>query len=256
MKHAVIPDVQAKLEDGEDPRARFRYLNLLGQYVAEKQPDRIVCLGDFGDVPSLSSYDKGKRSFEKRRYSRDVEAVKWAMDAFMAPIHHRAKNSSWRPSLDLTMGNHEHRADRAGEIQPELHEWVSSEDFARIYRDHGWNVHPFLRPIALDGVMYAHYFTSGVMGRPVTTAAALLAKKHMSCVAGHQQGKQIAYATRADGSTITGLIIGSCYEHDEDYLGPQGNKHWRGMAMLHGVENGSFDEMMVSLEYIHRRRYK
>ncbi len=30
--------------------------------------------------------------------------------------------------------------------------------------------------------VYAHYFTSGVMGRAVTSAAALLSKKHMSAL--------------------------------------------------------------------------
>jgi len=253
VKHAIIPDIQAKLNEGENPYVRFRFLNRLGQYIAEKRPDKIVCLGDFGDVPSLCSYDKGKRSFEGRRYRRDIDAVKWAMDALMSPIHASARSGDWTPELHLNMGNHEHRADRATELQPELAGVISSDDFANIYRDHGFTVYPFLQVAAIDGVMYSHYFTSGVMGRPVTTAAALLTKKHLSCVAGHQQGKQIAYATRADGSTITGMIVGSCYEHEEDFLGPQGNKHWRGMVMLHGVENGCFDEMFVSLDYLNRR---
>jgi hypothetical protein len=91
------------------------------------------------------------------------------------------------------------------------------------------------------------------MGRPVTTAQALLTKKHMSCVAFHQQGLQIATSYRADGTLLTSVIAGSCYEHDEDFLGPQGNKHWRGFLMLHAVENGSFDLMPVSLAFINGR---
>jgi hypothetical protein len=75
----------------------------------------------------------------------------------------------------------------------------------------------------------------------------------MSSVAGHQQGKQIAYGTKADGTTITSIIAGSCYEHDEDYLGAQGNKHWRGVIMLHDVKDGMFDEMFVNLEYLKRK---
>jgi hypothetical protein len=75
----------------------------------------------------------------------------------------------------------------------------------------------------------------------------------MSCFAGHQQGKQIVYGYRADGSTITSIISGSCYEHDENYLGPQGNKHWRGFWMLHDCKDGGFDEMPVSLSFINRR---
>ena len=75
----------------------------------------------------------------------------------------------------------------------------------------------------------------------------------MSCVAGHQQGLQIATASRADGARLTSIIAGSCYEHDEDYLGPQGNKHFRGFLVLHDVNNGEFDNMTVSLKYLNQK---
>jgi hypothetical protein len=91
------------------------------------------------------------------------------------------------------------------------------------------------------------------MGRPVTSAAALLNKRHMSAVMGHVQGRQIAYANRADGRQITGLFSGCCYLHDEDYLGAQGNNYWRGIWMLHEVEDGQFDEMPVSLKYLKKK---
>jgi hypothetical protein len=135
--------------------------------------------------------------------------------------------------------------------EPLLDGTISIEDLG--YEEHGWQVHEFLRPVCIDGVMYCHYFTSGVMGRPITTANALLTKKHQTCIAGHQQGKQIAYATRADGSTITGIIAGSAYLHDEDYMGVQGNKHWRGIIVLNEVRDGQFDEMFVSLSYLGQR---
>jgi hypothetical protein len=72
----------------------------------------------------------------------------------------------------------------------------------------------------------------------------------MSAVAGHQQGLQIATGNKADGTLITNIIAGSCYLHDEDYMGPQGNKHWRGVLMLHEVQDGAFDLMPVSLNYL------
>lgn len=242
MKHALIPDVQAK------HGVSTAFLGRLGAYLAEKRPDRIICIGDFADMPSLSSYDKGKKSFEGRRYIKDIDAAKRAMDALMTPI---AKARGYSPDLHLTLGNHEHRIERACELQPELAGLMSVDDLT--YTRYGWKQHKFLKPVILDGVAYCHYFISGVMCRPITTAAALLTKRHMSCIAGHQQGKQIAYAYKADGSTITGMIVGSCYEHDEEYLGPQGNKHWRGMVMLHEVRGGSFDEMPVSLNYLARK---
>lgn len=107
----------------------------------------------------------------------------------------------------------------------------------------------FLEPVVIDGVAYCHYFVSGVMGRPVTSAAALLSKKHQSAVMGHVQQRQIAYAQRADGAQLTGLFAGSFYQHDEEYMGHQGNKHWRGCWMLMDVNDGQFDELPVSMEY-------
>jgi hypothetical protein len=93
------------------------------------------------------------------------------------------------------------------------------------------------------------------MGRPVTSARALLTKKHMSCFAGHLQGRQIAYSRRADGQEMTAIIAGSAYLHNEDYLSHQTNQHWRGIYMLHDVQNGSFDEMAVSMKYL-QSQYK
>jgi hypothetical protein len=124
------------------------------------------------------------------------------------------------------------------------------------YQDFGWTVHDFLTVLVLDGIAYSHYFVTGVAGRPASTARQQLLKKHMSCVAGHQQGLQIYTDTRADSAMIHSIIAGSCYEHDEDYMGPQGNKHWRGALMLHDVKDGEFDVMPISLAFFNKRKYK
>jgi hypothetical protein len=199
-------------------------------------------------MPSLSSYDKGKREFEGRRYTKDIDAAKWAMDALMEPL--RAA-PGYNPRLVLTLGNHEERIERATSLQPELDGLISTDDLE--YEAHGWEVLPFLKVTTIGGIAFSHYLVSGVMGRPITTASALLAKRHMSAVVGHQQGFQIATAVRADGRMLTGIIAGSCYEHDEGYMGPQGNTHYRGMVMLNDVRDGEFDVMPVSLNFLKRR---
>ena len=85
---------------------------------------------------------------------------------------------------------------------------------------------------------------------PIEIQQAILNKKHMSAFAGHQQGRNIAYGRRADGKEMTAIICGSCYEHNEDYLGEQGNHHFRGLYLLHNIDDGSFDECAVPLHYI------
>jgi hypothetical protein len=246
IKHFVIPDVQAK------PGSNFDYLIAAGNYIVEKKPDVIVCIGDFADLPSLSSYDRGLKSFEGRSYADDKWAAREAMDALLTPLFKETerlkknKEKTYKPRMVLTLGNHENRINRVINEDRKLEGLISTDDLP--YQD--WEVKPFLEVETINGVAYSHYFVSGVMGRPITTAQALLTKKHMSCFAGHQQGRQIAYARRADGREMTAIISGSFYEHDEDYMGPQGNQHWRGCWMLHEVNDGAFDEMAVSLRYL------
>jgi putative YjhG/YagF family dehydratase len=68
-------------------------------------------------MPSLSAYDKGKRSFEGRRYWKDVEAAKGAREIFANEL---AKCRGYKPELISTEGNHENRIDRATDDQPAL----------------------------------------------------------------------------------------------------------------------------------------
>jgi len=246
IRHLIIPDVQAKY--GED----FTFLKKIGTYIVEKKPNVIIQLGDFSDMESLSSYDQGKKSFEGKRYTKDIEASQEAMECLLQPIREfnikakKNKDKLYKPRLILTLGNHEQRINRAVENDPKLEGLIKIEDLP--YQD--WEVIPFLVPIIVDGVCYSHYFPTGVMGRAATTASAMVSKLHMSCIAGHQQGKQVAYGKRPDGSTITCIITGSCYEHNEFYMDHQTNKHWRGIVVLNEVDNGCFDELFVSLKYL------
>jgi hypothetical protein len=249
MRHFVLPDCQVR--PGDD----FTYLTAIGNYLVKKQPEVVVCLGDFADMPSLSSYDVGKKSFEGRRYKADIEATHAAMDALLKPLRDfndkakKNKEKRYKPRMVMLLGNHCDRINRAVNNDPKLDGVLSTNDLK--YKEAGWEVHPFLEVVVIDGVAYSHYFTTGQMGRPAASAAAQLAKKHQSCIAGHQQGLQIATAYRADGVRLTSIIAGSCYEHDEDYLGPQGNNHFRGLLVLNDVQpTGEFDIMPVSLAYI------
>ena len=248
----VIPDVQSK--EGTD----FQFLTNIGKYLVEKKPDKWICIGDWADMPSLSSYDQGKKSFEGRRYTKDVEASRRAMYMLMGPLWDfnakakKNKEKQYHPELILTLGNHEQRINRAINDDPKLEGLLSVDDLG--YKDYGWKVIPFLDVIVVDGIAYSHYFVSGAMGRPISTASACLSKKHQSCIQGHQQGLQIATAHRADGTRLTSVIAGSCYEHEESYMSSQGNNHWRGFLMLHDIKDGEFDLMTVSLDYI-RKRY-
>jgi len=246
--HLILPDGQVK------PGDPINHYSAAANYAIEKKPDRIICIGDFWDFPSLSSYDVGKKSFEGRTYLNDVEAGNEAMNLFMAPIrreinrlehNHRRR---WNPTFDFFEGNHEERQKRAVEADRKLDGMVGMEQTN--LADWGWNLHPYLQVAVLDGVAYSHFFTSGVMGRSVSSANALARHKHMSCVMGHVQKRDIAYAYTGDGRQITCIFTGVFYQHDEEYMNPQGNKCWRGLWVLNNVKDGEFDEKPVSMRHL------
>lgn len=246
MRIMVVPDCQVK------PGLDTTWLEAIGNYAVAKKPDVIVNIGDFWDFPSLSSYDKGKKSFEGRRYADDVKAGNDAFYRLNEPIYRETnrliknKKSIWNPRKVITLGNHCNRLTRAINDDPKLDGAIGFHDLEFL----DYEVIPFLQPIIIEGVAFCHYFTTGLAGRPASTAQAQLNKTHMSTISGHQQGLQIATGKRGDGTLLTSVIAGSCYLHDEDYLGQQGNKHWRGLIMLNAVKDGQFDLAAIPLKHI------
>lgn len=242
--HLVIPDCQVR------PKVDTDYLEWIGNYIIEKKPDVLIQLGDFADIISLNNYVKGKRAAEGQRLAKDIASVAHAMERLLKPIndYNRTAEVKYQPEMHLTLGNHEYRMEREVEDNPRLEGMFHMGDLG--YSDNGWQVHDFLKVIKVDGVEYAHYFTSGNMGRPVTSAAALLRERQCSAIMGHVQHTDMAFHKKTQNIA---MFAGICYLHDEDYLGPQGNNTRRQIVMLHEVEDGKFDPMFVSLRFLKKR---
>ncbi len=248
--HLLLPDCQLK------PGVPNEQLSWAGQYIYDRQPEVVVMLGDFWDMPSLSSYDTGKRSFEGRMYKADIEAGRAGMDLLMAPI----RKMRTKPRLVFLMGNHEERILRVVESDRKLEGTIGYHDFQ--LDKYGWEVHEFLEPVVIDGISYCHFYPRTASGtilqtkRGAPSAKAQLQREGRSCVAGHQQGLDIC-ALPVGGRLQWGIIAGSYYQHNETYLSPQGNDHWRGLIVLHQVDGkGGADPMVVSLDYLKQRYSK
>jgi hypothetical protein len=243
--HMVISDIQAK------PNVQHDHLEWIANYAVEKRPDVIIQIGDWADMPSLSLYDKGKRCYEGRRYVKDCEAANYSLERFERILedHNRANpKDPFNPRKVLTYGNHEHRIERATMLDASLDGKLTLEDLN--FANRGWECHDFLKVVTIDGVQYSHYFISGSMGRPVSSAAALLKARSGSATMGHVQRMDVAYHPQTQQ---IGLFAGTTYLHDEDYLGPQGNNAPRQIIMKHEVENGRYDLMAVSLNFLKKR---
>ena len=253
--HLLIPDTQIR------PDVPTEFLGWIGEYIVHKKPDVVVQIGDFADMHSLSSYDMGKKSAEGARYEEDVQASRDAMSVLMAPLEEynrqQRKNGKkqYRPELHLTIGNHEERIERHVNANPLLAGKLSIDDLG--YKDFGWTVHNFLDTVLIDGVLYSHFFPRGPNGRVMQnrngapSAKAMVSRESNSCTAGHTQGLDF-HIQQTGAGRLYGLIAGSCYMHEEGYLTPQGTHYWRGIVMKHEVQEGAYDPMFVSLDYLRR----
>jgi hypothetical protein len=102
--YLIIPDCHAH------PDYHNKRFTWLGKLVADLQPHTVIMLGDWADMPSLCSYDKGTKGYEGARYVRDINAAIDAQEKFFHEIRKRKKKL---PRFVMLEGNHEHRINRA-----------------------------------------------------------------------------------------------------------------------------------------------
>lgn len=253
-KHFFIPDTQAK------PDISLEYLRWVGEYMLDRKPDVIVHIGDHADMPSLSSYDKGKRSAEGRRVTHDINAAIQGMEVLLKPLYEYQQREfvehgeiRYKPRMILTLGNHEERIKRHVDANPELHGFLGYDNL--LYEEAGWEVYDFLEPVIINGVTYCHFMPNPMTGKPYGGAASnIIQKVGESFSMGHKQTLDVT--TRflpASGKQQWGIVAGACYVHHESYKSYQGNHHWRGVIVKHNVSNGSYNPMFVDLEYLKRK---
>lgn len=199
-------------------------------------------------MPSLSSYDRGKKAMEGRRYEDDIRAGSEAFALLDGCIREAAPK--WKPRKVFLFGNHENRIVRAAEDNAQFDGKIGLHDCDTL----DWERHGFLEPVWVDGVCYSHYFYNQNSGRPYggSNVETRLKTIGHSFTMGHQQG--LLYGVRSTmGGMQHGLVAGSFYQHNEEYRGPQATGEWRGIVVCHEVADGHYDPMFVSLDYLARR---
>lgn len=246
--HLVIPDPHAHYQHNND-RADW-----LSQLILDVQPDVVINLGDQFDMPSLSSYDKGKKSFVGRTYQQDIEAGLEFSERLWEPIKRRKKKM---PERVFLIGNHEERISRAIELSPELDGTIGYEDLdLNRYYDHviAYNGHT-PSAISIDGITYAHYIT-GISGRPISTehtGFSLISKRHVSVTVGHNHLFNYSIRNVGEGS-IHGLSAGCFFDYESDWAGEGNRLYNRGVVIKRNVHAGAYDIQWVSIEAL-RKEY-
>lgn len=244
--HLFVPDTQVK------PGVPINHLSALGNYCADKRPDKIIFAGDHWDFPSLSAWDGPvTKAIERYDVQEDIDAGNEAMDAFLSRIF---AVSGYQPELHFCIGNHEDRVRRYLLDKPELKTKVSLDHLSLA----AFKVHPFLEPVILDGIAYCHFFATDSNGRVMrskngqSSARAQVNNFGMSATAGHRQGLDV-YLKECKPTRRRGIIAGSFMQHSEFYLTPQGNDFWVGVIHKREVKDGDYDTTEISLGYLLRR---
>ena len=220
--------------------------------IVNTKPDYVIHLGDHFDMPSLSSYDKGKSSFLSRRYIKDIDAANQAFYEFWSIISMgRKEDPKWKCKFVYLKGNHCDRIRKAIEYAPTEFQGLlelKQPDYT------GWDVvKDFLDPFKLGDVSFVHYLANEFSSRAIGTASAGLNKKHSSFVVGHKQVLDYAEKQTLNGRRIMGLIMGACYFHHEGYKGPQNNKHFRGTAFLRNLHKGEWEMEIRNLKTLDKK---
>jgi len=236
----IIPDTQMK-------PGVLNPLIAVAALICEVRPRYVIHGGDHWDMPSLSRYDKGKKSHRSKTYLKDIRAGNYAMEEFWLIIQILWPEYKEECTWVILEGNHENRINRAYEYGPdELVDLMM--EFQRDYSE--WDkVLPFLEEYTIKGITFSHYFLQDNSNGAISTAAALINKRHASCIAFHKQGFDYKEALSTNGRRVQCMIAGSCYYHDESYKAHT-NHHWRGVVILKNIKKGMYDFERFSLESI------
>ncbi len=248
--YLIIPDQHAH-PDHSNIRADW-----LSSLIQDLKPDVVANMGDAADMSSLSSYDKGKRSFHGKSYKKDLDSHLEFQERLWEPVRRQKKKLPFRFVLE---GNHENRIERALDLSPEMQGVIGFSDFQfdryydEVIRYDGGLPGIYKR----DGILFAHFFPTGVSGRPIggeRPAHMLLSKNGMSSIAAHSHTLDFATRRTVADETLNGLVVGCYQDYTNDWAGPIG-KFWQaGVAVLRNVENGTYDFQWISLEAL-RKEY-
>ena len=242
-RHFFIPDTQIHKGVGT------KHIDFAARAIVKYKPDVIIVIGDWWDMPSLSSYDvPGSKKTRHQSVKRDIDVGNEAFERFVAPMNaYRKLHKDWKPDCHFFFGNHEDRLTRYLETNPKMDGILSLD----LMKTPGFKRHDFLKIVSIDGVHYSHYFQNVNTSRPIGGSIQnRLAKIGVSFVQGHTQGFNYARQEYPGGLARNGLVAGSFYTHNEDYRGPQGQGEWRGVIVLNGVRNGDYNIMPLDMDYL------
>lgn len=231
----------------------------LGDFIEDLKPDYVVDLGDGADMQSLNSFDtRNPKAIVAQSYQADIEAYNDAQDRIWSRYKLTKKKRPWRVGL---AGNHEERINKAVTLDPRLEGAKYGISFSHLQTDHWFDeYHPYKNGgpaiVNLDGVSYAHFFSSGNFGSATSGlhhAYSLIQNRHNSSVCGHSHKRSLYFKDEAYPNPSIGMVVG-CYKGaEEPWAGQAQNSWWRGVVVMRDVSSGNFDPEFVSMKRLEQQ---
>lgn len=192
----IIPDAHLKETAGKDYMA-------IKPFIKEISPDRIILLGDFMDVNSLSAWDYDKkRPMEGRRYKKEINCANRELDFLQ-------KNSK---DIVYLEGNHEDRVNRYLDKNPEMEGMIEIQDQLRL-KERG------IKWVKMNDLykLGRMYFTHGMFTNKYS------AQKHLQTLGcnicyGHQHSTQTAMQNMKMQKPYVAYALGTLGDKKPDYL--------------------------------------
>jgi predicted phosphodiesterase len=249
MQTLLIPDAHVT---ADEDLTRFQRC---GKMILEKEFDRIIIMGDFVSLDSLSDFDMNKRLLmEHRRYEADVRGGGLALDILFRPIQDRntyrrsQKMKQYKPQIIYLEGNHEYRATRYVQTHSELEGFVDIRSDLRI-DDRGITFIPYRSFYRTDNTTFVHC-PMNKANQPISgkyAVARALERYQGNIVFGHTHRWEYMEEKRMDSPVNnTALACGCFFENCPEYADGAENNWWKGLTILHHTENG-FDTEQISM---------
>lgn len=241
-----------------DPSASNDRFTWLGKFIYDLKPDYVVDLGDGADMKSLNSYDiRYPQSIVTQSYEKDIECYNDSQERLREQFK---KHRKGRPVWYGLEGNHEHRIKKAVSLDPRLEGQKYGVSFGHLQTEK-WFDHytPYENSgpgiLDLDGVSYAHYFSSGNFGRAVSGthhAYSLLQHRNHSSTCGHSHKRSLYFKDSAHPKSLIGLVAG-CYKGKEESWAGQSNREWwRGVVVKRNIEDGVYEPEFISMSTLEK----
>lgn len=249
-RYFIVPDTQLR------PGVDTKHIDWAARAIVDYKPDVICVMGDWWDCHSLSMHEApGSKGMEGTNVQEDIDVGNDAFERLVAPMEAEqarlvsGKRKHWNPEKHFFFGNHEDRITRALGREPK---WVGILSLD-LLKTPGFQRHPYLKIVMLDGIRFCHFFPNPYSGRAIGgTIHNRLNHIGGSFVQGHQQG--FMYASKQYPDHVAhGLVCGRFYSHHETYR-PEDVQlaEWNGCVVLNEVSNGDYSIMPLTYDYLRR----